>query len=81
MANDLHTSDPKIIQNITRRISGGGIRAPSRVTVNVAKGEVTLSGTLQYEHQRQVAVRAANGEPGVRRVIDNLRTTPPVRRT
>jgi len=81
MMESMHTSDPKIAQNITQRLSGSGIRAPSKVTVRSTKGEVTLSGTIQYEHQRSVALSAARGEPGVRRVVDNLRAAPPVRRT
>ena len=66
-------ADPKIIQQVSQRIAACGIRAPSRVTVVSSNGEVTLSGTLQYQHQRQSAVRATQAVDGVRRVIDVLK--------
>lgn len=36
-------------------------------------GEVTLSGTIQYEIQRASIVKAVNSVPGVRRVMDPLK--------
>jgi osmotically-inducible protein OsmY len=41
------------------------------VTVQTRKGEVTLTGTVQFSHQKVAAQQAATGVTGVRRVIDN----------
>jgi osmotically-inducible protein OsmY len=80
MAYGVYSSDPKIAQNITQRLSGCGIRAPSRVTIASAGGQVTLSGTIQYEHQRAQAMKAVQGVSGVKRVVDNLTVTPAAKR-
>jgi osmotically-inducible protein OsmY len=62
--------DAKISQQVNQKL--GGIRAPSRVAVATVNGEVTLSGALQYEHQRQTAMQATRGVDGIRRVVDRL---------
>jgi osmotically-inducible protein OsmY len=80
MQYGVQSSDPKITQNITQRLQGCGIRAPSKVTIASAGGQVTLSGTIQYEHQRQQAMKAVQGVSGVRRVVDNLRVAPAAKR-
>lgn len=68
--------DSKIAQQVNQKLMSGGIRAPSRVTVTAASGEVTLSGSIQYEHQRQAAMQATRGIDGIRRVIDRLLVLP-----
>ncbi len=73
MMQDNKNSDPKIAQQVSQRLAGCGLRAPSRVTVSSASGQVTLSGSIQYEHQRHPALRAAGGVAGVQRVIDLLK--------
>jgi len=73
--------DAKILQYASRRLSSCGIRPPAKVTVTSVNGDVTLSGTLQYEHQRSSATQALSGVEGVRRVIDRLTVTPPQKRT
>jgi osmotically-inducible protein OsmY len=45
-----------------------------------SKGNVTLSGTTQYEHQRHVALHAIRGVTGVQRVVDQMRVIPNTRR-
>jgi osmotically-inducible protein OsmY len=65
--------DAKIIQSIMRRLTNSGIRNPSRVMVTCVDGQVTLTGTIQHEHLRHPAIRAANAVEGVRRVIDQLK--------
>jgi osmotically-inducible protein OsmY len=69
----MRTSDPKIVQTVTQRLAGRGIRPPSRVVVTSADGQVTLSGTIQYQHQRQSAIQATRGIDGVRGVVDVLK--------
>jgi osmotically-inducible protein OsmY len=65
--------DPLILQKVSEKLSKMGIRAPCRVTVASNKGNVTLAGTIQYEHQRHIAIRAIKGVTGVQRVVDQMR--------
>jgi hypothetical protein len=48
------------------------------VRVEAHNGDVTLSGEVQYEHQKSLAVDVAKHVQGVRRVIDQLRVMPRV---
>lgn len=73
--------DPKILQSVNRRLASSGIRAPASVTSTSMNGDVTLSGTLQYEHQRASALQAVQSVEGVRRVIDHMTVKPTVKRT
>jgi osmotically-inducible protein OsmY len=72
-------SDSKIAQQVTQRLASS-VRAPSKVNVVSSAGTVTLSGALQYEHQRPGAVQAVRGIAGVRRVIDQLTIMPRTKR-
>jgi osmotically-inducible protein OsmY len=73
-------SDPKITQNATQKLASSGLRAPSRVLVTSSSGQVTLTGSIQYEHQRQAALQAVRGIAGVRNVVDRLQLIPAPRR-
>jgi osmotically-inducible protein OsmY len=66
-------SDPKIILHVTQRLANRGIRSPSRINVKSVNGQVTLSGNIQYEHQRQSALRTTQAIEGVRGVVDLLK--------
>lgn len=66
-------SDRQVTQNVTNRLANRGVRSPCNVSVQVRNGEVTLSGTVQFAHQKTAAVQAASSADGVRRVFD--RTT------
>ena len=68
--------DPGISQRVTERLSSLGVRAPSRVNVATSNGNVTLSGTIQYEHQRHMALSAVKNIAGVHRVLDQMRVMP-----
>jgi len=65
-------SDRTITRQVQNRLSGRGLSAPCHVAVDTRKGEVTLSGNVQYPHQKGTAVQAASAISGVRRVIDRL---------
>jgi osmotically-inducible protein OsmY len=65
--------DAKIIESITRRLANCGVRNPSKVIITCIAGQVTLSGTIQHEHLRHPAIRAARAVEGVQRVIDQLK--------
>lgn len=62
----------KVNQNLARM---GG--AQGKVTAAVSRGDITLTGTLQFEMQRSPIVRAASSVGGVRRVIDQMRISAP----
>jgi len=68
--------DPTISRKVTEKLSGAGIRAPCRVTVASSKGSITLSGSIQFEHQRHAALRAVKSVTGVQRVVDQMKVTP-----
>ena len=77
----MHDSkDHDITQNVNNKLASRGFRAPCRVTVQTTNGTVTLSGTVQYSHQKGTAVRAINGVAGVLRVVDRLIVKPAVKR-
>lgn len=69
--------DSDLTKQILGKLAERGIREPSRVTVRIRGGTVTLSGTVQFANQKQSAVRIATGIAGVRRVVDRLTLTPP----
>jgi osmotically-inducible protein OsmY len=79
--NPSRVPDSKIVLCAQRQLSRCGIRAPCRVTISSNRGEVTLSGTLQYEHQRHAAMQSIQSVEGVRRIIDRLTVLPAPRRT
>ncbi len=73
---DSPVKDPVISQKAIQKLSSLGVRPPCRVIVVSNKGNVTLSGTIQYEHQRQMAVHGVRGIAGVQRVVDQMRVIP-----
>lgn len=77
--NKNRISDPKITQAVTQRLANRGIRPPSRISVTSANGQVTLSGNIQFEHQRQSVLHTTRAVEGVQRVVDMLKliATPP----
>jgi osmotically-inducible protein OsmY len=70
--------DSTISQLVSRVLSSRGMRPPCHIAVATLKGNVTLSGAIQYEHQRRIAVQAARGVAGVQRVVDHLTIIPRV---
>ncbi len=68
--------DHLLNQNVIRQLSNHGMRPPCKVTVSTRNGSTTLSGHIQYEHQRRPAVRAAQNTQGVQRVVDQLQVIP-----
>lgn len=65
--------DKALLQKVNQRVQQTGTGGQSKVNVSVRRGEVTVSGSIQYEMQRQNILRAAGRVAGVRRVVDQLR--------
>ena len=59
-------------RQVEARIASRGLASPCRISVATVKGEVTLTGTVQYAGQKPTAVQAATAVTGVRRVVDRL---------
>jgi osmotically-inducible protein OsmY len=72
MAKKEPVSDRAITQKISQQLQNRGMRSPCQVAVLSQKGTVTLSGKIQYDHQRRIAMQAAQGVDGVQRVVDHL---------
>jgi osmotically-inducible protein OsmY len=68
--------DQAITQKVNQQLCNQGVRSPCQVTVVTTKGNVTLSGTIQYEHQRRMVLHTTRGVAGVQRVLDQMRVIP-----
>ncbi len=64
--------DRTITQQVQNKLTGRGLSAPCHVSVATQNGDVTLSGTVQFAHQKGMAVRLVSVISGVRRVVDRL---------
>ncbi|MBW3595997.1 MAG: BON domain-containing protein [Planctomycetes bacterium] len=71
------TNDKSLLQKVNQRLSRTGTGGKTRVVATVRRGDVTLSGTLQYEIQRKNLLRAATSVQGVRRVVDQMTVEKP----
>ena len=76
-----NATDGRITQQVTNKLASRGFSSPCRLTVHTANGQVTLTGIVQYAHQKSAAVSAISGMTGVRRVIDQMTVKPAVKRT
>lgn len=72
--------DKQLCQKVEQRMARAGGGSQAKISVQVHNGDVTLSGTLQYEAQRRPALHAARGVAGVRRVVDQLTLKPAARK-
>jgi hypothetical protein len=66
-------ADIRLKNQIEFRLSCQGIRQPCKVEVEVESGAVTLTGTVQYEHQKPTVVHICRTISGVTRVTDKLK--------
>jgi len=64
--------DKRVLQKVEQRISRTGLGSHAKIKVTIRNGDVTLSGTLQYETQRRPVLQATRSVEGVRRVVDQL---------
>ena len=73
MALGNQTPDKTLLKNVTQKLVRTGTGSNSHVTATVRSGDVTLTGTIRYEHERRPILRIVSAVAGVRRVIDQLR--------
>jgi len=73
-------ADRTITQQASQKLANRGIRSPCNVQVQTKNGDVTLSGSVQFAHQKGSAAQVVSGITGVRRVVDQLIIKPAVKR-
>ncbi len=76
MLNKDPVSDRAIERRVSQQLQNRGMRAPCQLAVTSHKGTVTLSGKIQYVHQRRIAVQVAQVADGVQRVVDRMQVIP-----
>lgn len=72
MALGNQVPDKTLLRSVQQRMMRKGVSA-SRVTATVRNGDVTITGTIDFEHERRAIINAPNGIPGAKRIIDQLR--------
>lgn len=73
--------DKNLLRQVVQKLARCGTGSQSHVTSAVSGGNVTLTGTLRYEHERRFILRSMSSISGIRRVIDQLRVVPKASRT
>lgn len=75
-----NSKDDRVIQQVKNKLTSRGFGSGSHLTVQSSKGMITLSGSVQYAHQKKAAVSAITGMAGVNRVIDQMTVKPAINR-
>lgn len=65
-------NDAQMTSDIQAKLNADSGLQGKQLSVQAAKGTVTLSGTVDNEAQREAAARYASTEPGVKEVVNNL---------
>jgi osmotically-inducible protein OsmY len=68
--------DQSITQKVTNQLVSHGIRAPCNVEVRTNRGTVTISGKIEYEHQRAAVLHMLRTIDGVAQVVDQMQVAP-----
>ena len=76
MVHQTKPPDHAITLKVNQRLASRGMRPPCHIGVVTSTGNVTLSGMIQFEHQRRSAVQAARGVEGVQGVFERLQVIP-----
>jgi hypothetical protein len=66
--------DSQLTSQIQSKLSEDSGLHGKPITIQTSGGVVTLSGTVGNETQREAAARYASATPGIRQVVNNLRT-------
>ena len=64
--------DKTVLKSVLQKMTRKGTSS-SRVKATVRSGDVTLAGTIDYEHQRRSVLSSANSIPGSQTRYDQLR--------
>jgi osmotically-inducible protein OsmY len=72
--------DDHVTRNINNKLASRGFGS-QHLTVATRNGLVTISGGVQFAHQKKAALKAIAGLMGVRRVTDQMTVKPAVKRT
>jgi osmotically-inducible protein OsmY len=67
--------DKAVLQKVNQKLSRLG-GAQGKVSATISRGDVTLSGVIQYEMQRASIMKVASSVAGVRRVVDQMKIKP-----
>jgi len=57
--------DYAITQKVSQQLCNRGVRQPCQIKVVTSEGNVTLSGTIQYGHQRRMVLQTTRAVDGV----------------
>jgi osmotically-inducible protein OsmY len=69
-------SDKTILKDVNKGLARTGLGSRCRVAAAVRSGQVTLTGQLQYEHQRRPVVQTVNRVDGIKGVVDQMTVLP-----
>jgi hypothetical protein len=70
-------TDAQITTDIQNKLNTDSGLQGKQLTVQADKGNVTISGQVDNDAQRDAAARYASSEPGVKQVVNNLQVGPP----
>ncbi len=70
MAFGNQVPDRTLLREVNKKLMRTGTQ--TKVTASISGGCVTLTGALQYEHQRRTLIRATTQVSGVRQVLDQM---------
>jgi hypothetical protein len=68
------SDDSQLTNQIRSKLDQDSGLHDKQITVQTSGGVVTLSGTVENETQREAAARYASATPGIRQVVNNLKT-------
>jgi osmotically-inducible protein OsmY len=74
-----NAKDDHVTRHVTNKLASRGFGS-QHLTVKTSNGLVTLSGGVQFAHQKKAALKAITGIAGIRRVIDQMTVKPAVKR-
>lgn len=77
----LERSDTEIAQAVVSALKWNTVVPDERLTATVANGWVTLNGTVEWQYQRDAALRAVRDLMGVKGVANNITVQPRVSTT
>jgi len=79
LATGYERTDTDIAQAVVTALKWNTVVSPDRVTVAVARGWVTLKGTLEWQYQKDAAARVVRDLTGVRGVNNEIVVKPRVK--